>query len=59
MPFVEHDDMVQEFSAKRADYTLHVGILPGRRLCGHNLMDTERVYSSSGSFAVNAVAVSH
>ena len=41
MPLAEHDDVVELFSAQRPDHSFRIGILPGRRGCRDDLVDSQ------------------
>ena len=57
MRLVEHDDMVEAFSADRTYQPFYERILPGTPMGGEHLVDTHVLYAISKCRAVDKVPI--
>jgi len=57
MSFIEHDDVIQKFSAQATNYALNIGVLPRRSRRGHNLVNTQARQPSLNPITKYAIAV--
>ena len=55
---VQDDDVLEKLSAKAADHSLHIGVLPRRGRRRDDLVDAERINPSLNPVTINTVAVS-
>ena len=58
MPFVEHDDMIEDVATETPDEPLAVGILPGAARGNLHLFDTQVFYPRLEGGTVDRVPVS-
>src|SRR5215813_9413854 len=57
VPLVDHDHMVQAFSANTSDNPFRVAVLPRTPWCNENFFDTHSFDSRCEGIAVDSVAV--
>ena len=58
MSLVEDDAVIQQFSAKTADYAFNIGVLPRRSRCGDDLVKAQARQPSLHPITLYAIAVS-
>jgi len=58
MSLVEDDAVIQQFSAKTADYAFNIGVLPRRSRCGDDLVNAQARQPSLNPITLYAIAVS-
>ena len=59
MPLVEHDDVIEKFSALGLNLSFYVGALPWQRGCRDDLVDTQTLNPPRNALTVYATAVSN
>src|SRR6516164_5729256 len=59
VPLVDHDHMVQAFSANTSDHPFRIAVLPRTPGRYRNFLDTQSIYSCCEIMTVDPVTISH
>src|SRR5215831_17825526 len=59
MPLIDHDDMVQAFSANASDHPFRIAVLPRTPGRDRNLLDTHSINSRGEVVSVDPITIAH
>src|SRR5262245_23600058 len=57
MPLIDHDDMVQAFSANASDHPFRIAVLPRTPSRYRHLSDTQSVHSCSENMPIDPITI--